>query len=216
MTKRNLPWTSTLTDSVFALGAAARECQSAYQAAVIAKGHVDLDRIRLLDGKVNRRRAASYTTEQEPHLTALSRIGGIQLKAMHQLKRLYEDAARAYAHGTAWAVLQVQSGRQPAHVELQVDDEGNHLFAEWLPKLDLARYSEANALAAAHHAYERCLDAGAEAAEIDAQAYIADHEAGQMHRALDIAAGLPDAAYTYGVLAESALHFALNNRATPE
>ena len=74
MTKRTQPWTASLQDSVYALGAAARECQAAYRAAVIAKGHVDLDRIRLLDGKVLRR-DTGYTGEQEPHLAALSRIG---------------------------------------------------------------------------------------------------------------------------------------------
>lgn len=215
MTTRTQPWHRDLEDSVFALGAAARECQSAYQAAVLAKGHVDLDRIRLLDGKVVHRRPA-FTSDQEPHLTALSRIGTALLENEFLLRRLYEDAARAYAHGANWAVQQVLFGQQPAHVELKIDDTGAYLLAEMQPVLQLDRYAKANALEVARRAYERCLVAGFEAEGIASQEYVADHEATEMHEALDVAAGLPDAAYAYGVLAEGALHFAINTRSTRE
>ncbi|MFJ4322212.1 hypothetical protein ACIP3A_03700 [Streptomyces tricolor] len=207
MTQRTLPWDDSLTDSVYALGAAARECQTAHQAAVIAKEHVHLDRIKLLDGTVDRRHPG-YTTEQEPHLTVLSQIGTIQLNTKHQLQRLYTEAALAYAHGANWAVRQVQSGEQPAHVAFTVDATGASDFGP-LPELKLDRYAGEAALERARRAYERCLAAGAEAEDIDRQAYIADHEASAMHAALDIAAGLADAAYAYGVQAERALSFAL-------
>jgi hypothetical protein len=209
MTRKS--WSASLEDSVYALGAAARECQRAYQAAVLAKGHVDLDRIRLLDGNVALRHP-TYTGEQEPHLAALSRVGDVQLKAQFQLKALYEDAARAYAHGGNWAIRQVQGGECPARVEIRVDADGHYLLDGLMPALDLGRYANATAVESARKTYEMCLDAGAVAESIEAQSYIADHEAGQMHQALDIAAGLPDAAYAYGVLAESALRFAITQR----
>ncbi|MFB7597215.1 hypothetical protein [Streptomyces sp. NPDC056160] len=210
------PWNTSLEDSVFALGVAARECQSASQAAALAKGHFDLDRIRLHDGKVQRR-ASGYTAEQEPHLAALSRISKALLDHGFQLQRLYEEAARAYAHGANWAVRQVLAGQQPAHVELRVASDGSHyVLADTMPTLQLDRYAKASGLEAARRRYERCLVAGFEAEGIGSQEYVADHEATAMHEALDIAAGTADAAYAYGVQAESALHFALNMRATRE
>jgi hypothetical protein len=212
---RSKSWSASLEDSVFALGAATRECQRAYQAAVLAKAHVDLDRIRLVDGDVALR-APGFTAEHEPHLAALGRIGDVQLKAQFQLAALYEEAARAYAHGANWAVRQVQHGLQPARVEVKVDGDGRYLLDEGMPTLALDRYAEAAALESARRTYERYLAAGATAVEISQQAYIADHEAGQMHQALDTAAGVPDAAYAYGVLAEGALRFALNTRSTRE
>ncbi|WP_330339365.1 hypothetical protein [Streptomyces sp. NBC_00557] len=211
MTLRNPSWDISLIDSVYALGAAARECQRAYQAAVLACGHVDLDRIKLLDGKVDRR-YPGRTIDQEPHLAALSRIGTIQLETKHRLERLYTDAAMAYAHGANWAVRQVQVGEQPARVLFEVDVDGGCDFGG-MPALQLDRYAGAAALEDARRAYERCLAAGTEAESIGRQQYVADHEASAMHAALDIAAGLPDAAYAYGVQAESALTFTLNNRA---
>ncbi|MFJ2717460.1 hypothetical protein [Streptomyces sp. NPDC087437] len=214
---RTQSWSASLMDSVYALGAAARECQSAYQAAVIAKRHADLDRIRLIDGKVTRR-TPGYTSEQEPHLAALSHVGDVLLKTEFKMKALYEEAARAYAHGANWAVRQVQHEvrPRPAYVELEVAPNGHYLFPSWVPALDLDRYTDAAAVESARKAYEQCLTAIADAAAIDSQAYIADHEAGQFHRALDIAAGLPDAAYAYGVLAESALRFVLSTQSTRE
>lgn len=139
MTLRNPSWDISLIDSVYALGAAARECQRAYQAAVLACGHVDLDRIKLLDGKVDRR-YPGRTIDQEPHLAALSRIGTIQLETKHRLERLYTDAAMAYAHGANWAVRQVQVGEQPARVLFEVDVDGGCDFGG-MPALQLDRYS---------------------------------------------------------------------------
>ncbi|MDX5569362.1 hypothetical protein PYK79_47305 [Streptomyces sp. ID05-04B] len=216
MIQRNKSWDASLADSVFALGAAARECRTAHQAAVIATSHVDLDRLRLLDGKVARRHTG-YTGEQEPHLAALSRIGQIQLQTQQSLNRLYEEAARAYAHGANWAVQQVLSGAEPAAVQLEVTTDGGHYVLEdGMPVLTLDRYAGATALDAARRAYERCIVAGFEAEGIADQDYISDHDAGQMHESLDVAAGLPDAAYAYGVLAEGAVRFAINTRASRE
>ncbi|MEU9149166.1 hypothetical protein AB0D59_01095 [Streptomyces sp. NPDC048417] len=209
MTKPALPWTHTLEDSVSALGAAARECQAAARAAALTNGQYDLDRLRLHDGKIMRGRPA-FSGEQEPHLAALSRIGSIHLKTRHELERLYEDAARAYAHGANWAVLAVQAGEQPAHVLLKVDAaDSAYDFDDYMPTLSLDRFSQGPAVEAARRVYERCIVAGYEAEGIGRQAYIADHEATEMHAAIDAAAGLPDAAYAYGVLAESALRYTL-------
>ncbi|MYS44075.1 hypothetical protein GTY23_23150 [Streptomyces sp. SID5998] len=211
---RTQSWTVSLEDSVSALGVAARECQSAYRASVLAKNSVDLDRLRLLDGKILRRSATGHTTEQEPHLAAVSRVGSILLQTEFQLAALYEQTARAYAHGTTWAVQQVLAGHEPAHVELQVLADGVHYhLADSLPALPLDRYARTPALETARRDYERCLAARFEAEGIGAQSDIADHEAGAMHEALVIASGIPDAAYAYGVQAEGALHFAITTRA---
>lgn len=211
MTKPSPHWNRSLEDSVFALGAAARECQTAARAAAIATGHYDLDRLRLLDGKVQRRRPA-YTGEQDPHLAALSQIGRIQLHAQHGLMRLYEQTAQAYAHGGNWAICAVRAGQQPGHVVLAVDaNDNSYEFPAFMATLDLQGYARTAQIEAARRAYERCTSAGCEAEEIDSQDYVSDHEAGEMHAALDIAAGLPDAAYAYGVLAEGALRWVLTN-----
>ncbi|MFF9279564.1 hypothetical protein [Streptomyces griseosporeus] len=208
MTTRQQPWHESLFDSVHALGAAARECQRAHRAAVIARDHVDLDRIRLLDGKILRR-SPSYAFEQEPHLTALSRIGQAQLELEQQLQRLYEEAARAYAHGAAWAVTAVVAGRQPAHVEVPADT--THYGR--LPELNLS-FTQGPALEDARRAYERCLDAAEYAEDLGGQPHLSDYEAGEMHRALDAATHIADAAYAYGVLAESAYNFVTRNART--
>ncbi|MFF6985643.1 hypothetical protein [Streptomyces sp. NPDC010273] len=214
MTKPSPSWTRSLEDSVFALGAAARECQTAARAAAIATGHYDLDRLRLVDGKVQRRRP-TYTGEQEPHLAALAQIGRIQMHAQHRLTRLYGQTAQAYAHGANWAICAALAGQQPAHVVLTVEaDDNAYEFSSYMATLDLQGYAQAAQLEAARRAYERCTTAGCDAEEIDSQDYVSDHEASEMHAALDIAAGLPDAAYAYGVLAEGALRWVLTNSVT--
>ncbi|MER7930524.1 hypothetical protein ABTY96_46700 [Streptomyces sp. NPDC096057] len=210
MTKPAQPWTRSLEDSMFALGGAARECQAAARAAALTTGHYDLDRLRLLDGKILRRHPA-YTGEQDPHLAALSQIGRIQLHAQHRLERLYEEATRAYAHGGNWAIGAVLAGERPAYVVLPVTADNAYDLGTYMPTLALERYSQAAQLEAARRAYERCITARCEAEEIDGQDYVSDHDAGEMHAALDIAAGLPDAAYAYGLLAESALRWTLTN-----
>ncbi|MET9099995.1 hypothetical protein [Streptomyces antibioticus] len=206
------PWTHTLTDSVYALGAAAREHQAAYRAAVLAQAHVDLDRLRLLNGKVTITSAGRG--EQEPHLAALNRIGDVLSEARDQLERLYTNAAEAYAHGAQWAAREVLLGKEPAHVELYVGENGLYRVPEYVPVLPVEKFSNGKALEAARRRYERCLVAGYEAEGIGSQEYVSDHDAGVMHEALDIAAGLADAAYAYGVLAEGAVHFAINTRQT--
>jgi len=209
MTTRTQPWFVSLEDSVSALGAAARECQAVYRAAVLAKGSADLDRLRLHDGKVIRR-TGSLTADHEPHLAALSRIGSALLDQLFQATNLYDEAARAYAHGANWAIRQVLAGQQPAHVELEVEPNGVHyVLTEALPLLQLDRYVGTAALETARRTYERCLVAQFEADGIASQSHVADHEASAMHEALDIAAGIPDAAYAYGVQAEAALSYAL-------
>ena len=172
-----------------------------------------MDRLRLLDGKVLTGHPG-FTGEQEPHLAALSRIGNVQLRTQHELERLYAQAAEAYAHGANWAVRQVQAGEQPAQAALKVDSDDAYVIDGSLPALDLDRFVQAKAVEEARRTYERCLVAGWEAEGIGRQDYIADHEAGEMHAALDVAVGLPDAAYAYGVLAESALRWALTTSAS--
>lgn len=50
MTSTTIPWFETLTDSVAALGAAAREARTAHRAARAAGAQCSLDRLRPVDG----------------------------------------------------------------------------------------------------------------------------------------------------------------------
>ncbi|MCQ4080771.1 hypothetical protein NGB36_09180 [Streptomyces sp. RB6PN25] len=126
------------------------------------------------------------------------------------------QTAEAYAYGTAWAILRVLDGQQPAAVRLGRNTEGFFIIPGELcpvpPTFEaLKRWNKWEKFTAARAAMERCEYAGCYADSLADCRYLADHEAAAMHEALDEAAGLPDAAYDYGVLAESAIHFALNN-----
>lgn len=153
-----MPWFETLTDSVYALGAAAREAQRAARTAELAREAYDLDRLRPVDGEVRLDGRDPSSVPFRPHDAALFTIGDALMEQANKLRTLYTQAAEGYAYGTAWAIC---------------EDAG--LFAEYL----------------------------------DERPQLSDHEAGELHEAIDTATGAPDAAYAYGQLAESALHFAL-------
>jgi hypothetical protein len=76
-----------------------------------------------------------------------------------------------------------------------------------LPELD--RYAETAQLKAAHDRLADCLDAERYAEQLAGADYVADHEAGDMFRAGEVAEGIADAAFAYGLLAQRALNFAL-------
>lgn len=200
------PWHYTLEDSVYALGAAAREAQRAWKGARLAVENIDLDRIKPIDGQVEFTGSRSYGPHR-PHDAALFAVGDVLRDAEQRLRDLYENTALAYAYGAAWAIEQVQAGKQPAHVELKRDAAGQPVFG-LLPEIDL-RCVTGPKLAAARETLIACEAARSLGDDLAAQTYLADHEAGEMHAAWEQGDGLPDAAYAYGLLAESGLHFVL-------
>ncbi|MGY3335941.1 hypothetical protein ACVW0K_002040 [Streptomyces filamentosus] len=211
MTRTTLPWFETLTDSVFALGAAARETRTAHRAAQAAVAQYDLDRVRLLDGEIT---VPGRFSPSRPHDRAVMGIGKALQKGRDRMERLYTDAALSYAYGTAWAILRVLDGQEPPRVELGLTAEGGlSIPAELAPIppviTSLERWCDSAKFDKARERWWECDSAGEYADSLSDQDYLADHEATEMHQAYAEARGLADAAYAYGVLAESALHFAL-------
>ncbi|MFI8398731.1 hypothetical protein ACIGG5_00575 [Streptomyces sp. NPDC085463] len=211
MTRKTLPWFETLTDSVFALGAAARETRTALQAAQAAVAQYDLDRVRLLDGGIT---VPGLFTPTRPHDRAVMGIGKALQECRDRMERLATDAALSYAYGTAWAILRVLDGQEPPRVELGLTAEGHLTIPAELAPIPptiagLDRWCDNAKFEKARQQWWECDSAGEYASALAEQEYLADHEASEMHQALDVAQGEADAAYAYGVLAESALHFAL-------
>ncbi|MEV3993225.1 hypothetical protein AB0J57_30400 [Streptomyces sp. NPDC049837] len=207
-------WFESLTDSVFALGAAAREAQRAARAAEIARDAYDLDRLRPVDGELRIDGRAPGGVPFRPHDDALFRIGDIHREQANKLRNLYVQAALGYACGTSWATLRVLDGDQPDAVRLGRTQEGSYAISGELcpvPPLmpGLKRWSGYTKFIQAHSRWALCEEAGLYAEYLDEQPQLTDHETGELHEAIDAATGLPDAAYAYGVLAEAALHFAL-------
>ncbi|MFD5734363.1 hypothetical protein ACFWIY_16205 [Streptomyces sioyaensis] len=211
MTRKTLPWFESLTDSVFALGASAREAQRAHQAAQVSTAHYDLDRLQFINGEIS---IPGRPSPVRPHDRALMAIGDSHDQHERRMAVLYGNAALGYAYGTAWAILRVLDGQEPPRVELKWLSDGcfviPHELAPVPPEIKgLSRWVNNPKFEHARQRLMRCDQAGDYADHLSERAYLADHEASDMHDALDDAAGLPDAAYAYGVLAESALRFAL-------
>ncbi|MCB5177802.1 hypothetical protein [Streptomyces antimicrobicus] len=207
------PWFESLTDSVHALGAAAREAQHAHHAARISLAHYDLDRLRAVDGELMVPGRPSGMPFR-PHDHALFTIGDAHRRQANTLYRLFCQTADGYAYGTTWAIRQVLDGRQPPVVELRRSEQGFYVLpSEAHPSTEAF---EALGRWAGKAEFDRALtelqrrEAAAEYAEgLDAYEYLTDHEASAMHDAARIAEGRPDAAYAYGEHAERALRFAL-------
>ncbi|MFI8792262.1 hypothetical protein [Streptomyces sp. NPDC055105] len=211
---KSRPWFESLTDSVLALGAAARETRAAARAAELADAAYDVDRLRPVDGELHLDSHPTGSVPFRPHDAALFAIGDAHMKHAFTMQRLYANAALGYAYGTAWAILRVLEGERPPAVWLGRSDEGAYYVPGELcpvPPLvpQLERWCDYPKLVAARDRWAHCEQAGLFAECLDEQPHISDHDAGQLHVALDTAAGSPDAAYTYGELAESGLRFAL-------
>ncbi|MEU3256147.1 hypothetical protein [Streptomyces sp. NPDC006997] len=217
------PWFEHLTDSVRALGEAAREWQLAAQAATVDHARADHHGLTDHEGRVTGLPPADAVGWQarphhpRPHSVARRQLEKHYRDAMYAARHGYEDAARLYASGAAWAVRQVQDGHQPHQVEFATAQANGSTLLALVPgseRIDLkaltaARYAEAASVTAAFERLDRCLYAAQYAEDIDDQDYIADHEATQMHDALTVAAGIPDAAYDYGLALEGVLQFVL-------
>ncbi|MFB8046953.1 hypothetical protein ACFC8F_37305 [Streptomyces hydrogenans] len=205
MTRTALPWFETLTDSTFALGAAARETHTAHQAAQAATAQYNLDRIRLLDGEIT---LTGRHAPHRPHDRAVMGIGKALQECRDRMASLYTEAALSYAYGTAWAIQHVLDSQEPPRGELARTPEGHLILPTGLapvpPQFDgLERWCDHDRFEQARRRWETCDYALAYADELADQDYLADHQAyGDAH-------GLTDAAYAYGVLAESALHYSL-------
>ncbi|MGK5638021.1 hypothetical protein ACSNOK_06840 [Streptomyces sp. URMC 126] len=195
MTKPAVAWFQSLTESVFALGAAARELRMANDAARVAAWSVDPHRLLPVNGELNAPEVPFF----RPHDAAVCELVDVYRQLENRTKRLYENTALAYAHGAGAAALDVLRGERPHRAELRREEGRYVLPATGLPdptgllggwygglrlvelrRVLLQRQDEADAA----RAEPRC---GAD----------------------EFAVGLADAAYAFGEQAESALHFAL-------
>lgn len=202
-------WWTTLHDGMVALRAAATEGRRAYRAAQDAVADVDLDRLRLEEGAVMVSGAVSGSTvRRRPHSRTLRAIGDVYHDAETRLERVFEQAAMAYAYGVTWATEQVLEGEQPARITLPIDTFGDVPYT--LPNFGerLDRWSGVERLTRLREDLERCLRADEIAGELASRDYMTEQEAAEMHAALHVAEGLPDAAFAYAQAAEGALAFA--------
>lgn len=219
----NAPWFEHLTDSVRALGYAAREWRLAAQAASVDYARADHPGLDYYEGRVTGVPAADTVGWQaklhsvRPHSAAQRGLAKHYRDAMYATRHAYEDAARLYASGAAWAVREVQEGlRQPERVEFAMAPGTDTLLVlcpgseqVGTDALTAARYSEADKVEAAYKRLDACLYAAQLAEGIGSQDYVADHEASAMHDAWAVAEGTADAAYDYGLVLERALQFVL-------
>lgn len=219
----NAPWFEHLTDSVDALGNAAREWRLAHQGAELAHDQADPLRRVLHDGKVTGQpgpEAVGWNAKpftRSPHSKAVFALQRLYLAAMHQACAEYEHAALLYASGAAWAIRAVRAGEQPARVVFGVDDEGDNGRRELvagdidagLDAFKTDRYSKARKVEAAYDRLLECLAAGRYAEEIGDQEYVSERDDAEAAECWAIAEGTADAAYAYGHLLREGLGFVL-------
>ncbi len=194
-------WFMSLTESVSALGMAAREYRVAHQSAQTTSWQVDPARVLPLDGSVS----VPATTEFVlPHDEALWHLGEAYRTLDSRLRGLYENTALAYAHGTAEAVQAVLHGDCPRYVHLGHRDGWYAPADGALPDLreGLGTWVCTRQLAELRLAVQQRQLAGNRTDDGSA-----------------LSTDLADRAFAYGELAERALHFLLlaarSNR-TPE
>ncbi|MGW6772001.1 hypothetical protein ACWGBX_16495 [Streptomyces sp. NPDC055037] len=212
MPKPTPAWFDTLTASVHALGAAAREYRTAHQTACTASWHVDPTRVLPVNGKLS-------VLERDfvrPQDDALWRLGELYGDLRDATKKLYENTAQAYAYGTATVVQSVLNGARPPHIVLGRRDGCYVLPAGSLPDMQdgLSRWTGSERLASLR---QRVLEQECALAYVSDLAFyedLADYECAELAHASERAAGLADSAYAYGEAAESALHFVLLAAAT--
>ncbi|MCX4800608.1 hypothetical protein OG594_02785 [Streptomyces sp. NBC_01214] len=207
MTSTTIWWFETLTDSVSALGAAAREARIAHRAAQAAAAQYDLGRLRPFDGEITVPGLLS-TIPSRPHDRALSAIGHSHLRHEQRMADLYDDAAAGYAYGAAWAILQVLDGQQPPLVELGCKPDGRNAIPDELFPVPpafkgLDRWDGQQRFEQARQELERLGELWAYVNDIDSPDI---PDTFNLPDALD---AFPDAAFTYGQIAEFALTFTL-------
>jgi hypothetical protein len=207
MPNPTVAWFHSLADSVFGLGAAAREYRTANQTARIAAWNADPFRLLSIDGTLNVPGAHFI----RPHDDALSRLEEIYQQMESRARELYENTALAYAYGAAGALQAVLKGESPQYVELHRGDGRYVIPDSLLPDLReaLGEWSGNQRLAVLREGVSARECADAVANDLASYERLADDEAAEMANASEFATGLADCAYAYGEKAESALHFLL-------
>ncbi|MFJ2701854.1 hypothetical protein ACIO3R_01480 [Streptomyces sp. NPDC087428] len=206
----NQHWIESLFDSVYALYETAHEYQLAHRAAQVAVETVNIDRRKAHEGRITiEGRVTAYNNPltREAHVDALFGLSRLYGDLESEVGRRYEEAACLFASGAAWAIRTVLDGGTPAHVRFQTEDGRPVSGGMNIPGLDT--YSGGPALDAAYDSVLRCTHAAAAAEDLAGRDYVSDHEAGEMFRAGEVAGGLADVAYAYGLLAQRALNFVL-------
>ncbi|WP_329177092.1 hypothetical protein [Streptomyces sp. NBC_01477] len=181
-------WHLSLTDSVYALGAAARELRAAHQHAQLTARTTDPARIVPVPGHVTTAGAEPV----RPHDEALWQLSDLYMVLEHHTAELYENAALGYAHGTAAAVQAVLRNDHPRHVDLPRDRNGMYV----LDPADLPDLSQSLTTAAGAR----------DLADLRARLLACAQE--------DDPAALANTAYAYGECAERALRHLIRHAET--
>ncbi|MEV3980775.1 hypothetical protein [Nonomuraea sp. NPDC049758] len=208
-------WRISLEDSVLGLRFAADEYRSALRLAQSGRWSVNTIRLKELPGAISLRDAGAQLRGSDdtlrPYDRAVVEIGELFTLLVHDLQDAYERAALLYAYGATWAVEQIALGRTPASVEVRTDAAGRPVPG---PRPEIRGHLERMAglgdLEDALIDLIACEDARAYGNELAKLPSLGDHEAGAMHKALDKARGIGNAAHLFGVQAERALQYALN------
>lgn len=201
------PWFDTLTASVQALGAAAREYRMAERAAHSALWNTDPTRLLPLNGAVS----VPGRDFIRPQHEALHQLRSLHTEMYERTKALYENTAQAYAHGAAAALYSVLVGERPEYVELAHNDGCYVRPTGALPDLRtlLNEWAGSDRLATLREQVIEREHARAIVTDFEFFEDLAGCVVTEWSRASEQAAGLADSAHAYGETAESALHFVL-------
>ncbi|MEU0001170.1 hypothetical protein ABZ069_30055 [Streptomyces microflavus] len=211
MPEKTQHWTDSLFDSVYALYETAREYQIAHRHAQLAAAQAEFDRHKPHEGRIALEgHSAGYgrPITQEPHPDALFALLRVYNEAATEMHRLYEEAALLFASGAAWAVRSIQLGHTPPVVTFQTDQYDNPVQHR-LSVTGLTNYAGADVLNASYELLAHRLAASDHAVCLAEQGDLLDHEAGELHDAVDTAMGIADSAFAYGLLAQRAVNFVL-------
>ncbi|MEV6671085.1 hypothetical protein [Streptomyces sp. NPDC051162] len=205
-----IAWFDSLTESVAALGAAARDTRFANQAARAALWAVEPGRLQSVNGLLSV--PGKYMIR--PHNDTLGQLQDLCRAHQSGIAALYENMARAYAYGTATALLSVIKGEQPQFVELGRDEAGQYSTPfSFLPDFGeaLAHWAGSERLNALRWEAESREHASAVADAFAQCEELADYESADLTEARALAAGLADSWCAYGEQAEAALHFLITS-----
>jgi hypothetical protein len=215
----NAPWFEHLTDSIRALGEAAREWQIADRAASLNEAHMDTQRSVLHEGRTTHQPGPDTVplhrrtrSKHHPHVSAFYQLQRLYREHRSRTRREYRDASLLFASGAAWAISQVQAGEEPRQAVFTLDHCHRpapipHDYAV----TGLDRYAAAAKVAAVYEQLRSMHLAEDICEEIAGRPdhEVSERDASDMWEAGDYASGLPDAAYAYGRLLESALEYTL-------
>jgi hypothetical protein len=201
------PWFHTLTESVHALGTAAREYRTAHQAARVASWNLEPARLLPIEGLIN----VPERHYVSPHDDAVTKLADAYRSLETHTSKLYENTTLAYAHGTASVLQAVLLGERPPHIALSRRDGLYVRPATFLPDLstELGNWHDAHRLTSLRHDVIERERAAATVTDWTFYSDLTDFRNADLTAATTLAAGLADTALAYAETAESALHFAL-------